>query len=59
MNQLGNEENYILCDQVVKGGDQLNDIGWLWSLKDEEDKDKKHAMVSIIDQAKIYTWKNL
>ena len=27
MNDLGNEENCILCDQGVKKGDQLNDIG--------------------------------
>ena len=27
MNDLGNEQNCILCDQGVKEGDQLNDVG--------------------------------
>ena len=46
MNDLGNEENCILCDQGVKVDDQLNDIGSRWTLKDEEDKEKKSATLS-------------
>ena len=38
MNHLGNEENCIFGDQGVTEGDQLNDIGSRWTLKDEEDK---------------------
>ena len=52
MNHLGCEENCILCDQDVKEDDKLNDIGSRWTLKDEEDKEKKHPMDTIIDQAK-------
>ena len=52
MNDLGIEENCILCDQGVKEGDQSNDIGSRWTIKDEEDKEKKHPMDTIIDQAK-------
>ena len=52
MNHLGNEENCIFCDQGVKEGDQLNDIGSRWTLKDEEDKEKKRPIDTIIDQAK-------
>ena len=59
MNHLGNEENFILCDQGVKEGDQLNDIGSRWTLKDEEDKEKKHPMDTIIDQAKKLPKENL
>ena len=58
MNHLGNEENCILCDQGVKG-DPLNDTGTRWTLKDEEDKEKKHPLVTIIDQAKKLHRENL
>ena len=59
MNHLGNEENCILCDQGVKEGDQLNDIGSRWTLKDEEDNKKKHLMDTIIDQARKLHMENL
>ena len=52
MNESENEENKcIICDQCVKEGDQLNEIGSRWTLKDEECKDKKHPMDTIIEQA--------
>ena len=59
MNDLGNEENCILCDQGVKEGDQSNDIGSRWTIKDEEDKEKKHPMDTIIDQAMKLHMENL
>ena len=59
MNHLGNEENCILCDQGVKEGDQLNDTGSRWTLKCDEDKEKKHPMDTIIDQAKKLRMENL
>ena len=37
--------------------DHLNDIGSRWTLKDEEDQQKKHPMNTNIDQAKNYLWK--
>ena len=52
MNHLGNEENYILCDQGVKEGDQLNDIGSRWTLKDEEDKEKNIPCIPLLTKQK-------
>ena len=59
MNHLGNEENYILCDQGVKEGDQLNDIGSRWTLKDEEDKEKNIPCIPLLTKQKNYLWKTL
>ena len=59
MNHLGNEENCILCDQGVKEGDQLDDVGSRWTLKEEEGKEKKHRMDTIIDEAKKLHMENL
>ena len=59
MNQLGNEENCILCDQGVKEGDQLNGIGSRWTLKDEEDKEKNIPWIPLLTKQKNYIWKTL
>ena len=59
MNHQGNEENCILCDQGIKEGDQLNDIGLRWAFKDEQDKEKKHPMDTIINQAKKLHMENI
>ena len=59
MNHLRNEEDCILCDRGVKEGDQISDIGSRWTLKDNEDKEKKHPIDCIVDQAKRLHMKNL
>ena len=56
---MGNEENCILCNQGVEEGDQLDDVGSRCTLKDEEGKEKKHPMDTIIDQAKKLHTENL
>ena len=42
MKDWGNEENCIFCDEVVKEGDQLNDIDSSSTFKHKEDKEKKY-----------------
>ena len=60
MSNLGNEEDScIICDEGVKQDDQLNEIGSRWTLKDEDDKNKKHPMDVIIEQAEKLQMENL
>ena len=57
---MGNEEDScIISDEGVKQDDQLNEIGSRWTLKDADDKNKKHSMDVIIEQAEKLQMENL
>ena len=56
MNDLGNKENCILCDQGVKEGDQLHNIGSRWKLEDEEDKEKNIPWLPLLMKQRNYIW---
>ena len=54
MNDLGNKENCILCDQGVKEGDQLHNTGSRWKLEDEEDKEKNIPWLPLLMKQRNY-----
>ena len=56
MNDLGNEQNCILCDQGVKEGDQLNDVGSRWTLV-KTIKRKSTPWIPLLTKQRKCIWK--